>query len=122
MTSMGATAEPSAEQPVTRTIVSDFRLPAAKATDRVQVREIKIRPSQPAGLHVHNGPVLGSIVAGSVIYQIDGEPATVLGPGDVFYEPEGARIARFDAQDDGVTFLAYFLLSPGQEPELTMLT
>jgi len=122
MTSMGATAEPSAEQPVTRTIVSDFRLPAAKATDRVQVREIKIRPSQPAGLHVHNGPVFGSIVAGSVIYQIDGEPATVLGPGDVFYEPEGARIARFDAQDDGVTFLAYFLLSPGQEPELTMLT
>ena len=122
MTSMGATAEPSADQPVTRTIVSDFRLPAAKATDRVQVREIKIRPSQPAGLHVHNGPVFGSIVAGSVVYQIDGEPATVLGPGDVFYEPEGARIARFDAQDDGVTFLAYFLLSPGQEPELTMLT
>jgi quercetin dioxygenase-like cupin family protein len=122
MTSMGATAEPSADQPVTRTIVSDFRLPAAKATDRVQVREIKIRPSQPAGLHVHNGPVFGSIVAGSVVYQIDGEPATVLRPGDVFYEPEGARIARFDAQDDGVTFLAYFLLSPGQEPELTMLT
>ena len=45
----------------------------------------------------------------------------MLRPGDVFYEPEGARIARFDAQDDGVTFLAYFLLSPGQEPELTML-
>ena len=121
MTGMGATAEPSAGPPVTRTIVSDFRLPAAKATDRVQVREIKILPSQPAGLHVHNGPVFGSIVAGSVVYQIDGEPATVLGPGDVFYEPEGARIARFDAQDDGVTFLAYFLLSPGQEPELTML-
>jgi hypothetical protein len=39
----------------------------------------------------------------------------------VFYEPEGERIARFDAQDDGVTFLAYFLLSPGQEPELTPL-
>jgi hypothetical protein len=37
-----------------------------------------------------------------------------------FYEPEGERIARFDAQDDGVTCLAYFLLSPGQEPELIM--
>ena len=58
---------------------------------------------------------------GSVVYQIDGQPAQVLHPGDVFYEPEGARIARFDAQDDGVTFLAYFLLSPDQEPELTML-
>jgi quercetin dioxygenase-like cupin family protein len=116
---MGRTTESSAEQPITRTIVSDVRLPAVKATDRVQVREIRILPSQPAGLHVHNGPVFGSIVAGSVVYQIDGQPASVLRPGDVFYEPEGERIARFDAQDDGVTFLAYFLLSPGQEPELT---
>jgi len=118
---MGRTAEPSAEQPIIRTIVSDVRLPAVKATNRVQVREIKILPSQPAGLHKHNGPVFGNIVAGSVVYQIDGQPAAVLRPGDVFYEPEGERIARFDAQDDGVTFLAYFLLSPGQEPELTPL-
>jgi hypothetical protein len=44
---------------------------------------------------------------------------TVLRPGDVFYEPAGARITRFDAQDAGVTFLAYFLLGPGQEPELS---
>jgi quercetin dioxygenase-like cupin family protein len=118
---MGRTTEPSAEEPITRTVVSDVRLPAVKATDRVQIREIRIAPSQPAGLHVHNGPVFGSIVAGSVVYQIDGQPAVVLRPGDVFYEPEGARIARFDAQEDGVTFLAYFLLSPGQEPELTQL-
>ena len=118
---MGRAAEPSAEQPVTRTVVSDVRLPTVKATDRVQIREIRIAPSQPAGLHVHNGPVFGSIVAGSVVYQIDGQQASVLGPGDVFYEPAGERIARFDAQDDGVTFLAYFLLSPGQEPELTLL-
>ena len=122
MQSMGPSTEPSAEQPVTRTIVSDVRLPTVKATDRVQVREIRILASQPAGLHVHNGPVFGSIVAGSVVYQVDGQPASVLRPGDVFYEPEGERIARFDAEEDGVTFLAYFLLSPGQEPELTMLS
>ena len=70
---------------------------------------------------MHNGPVFGSIVAGPVVYQIDGQPESVLRPGDVFYEPEGERIAWFDAQDDGATFLAYFLLSPGQEPELTLL-
>jgi quercetin dioxygenase-like cupin family protein len=121
MTGMRPNAEPSPEQPITRTVVSDVRLPSVKATDRVQVREIKIAPSQPAGLHVHNGPVFGNIVAGSVVYQVEGEPAQVLQPGDVFYEPEGARVARFDAREDGVTFLAYFLLAPGQEPELTML-
>jgi quercetin dioxygenase-like cupin family protein len=122
MTGMGQHAGPSPEQPITRTVVSDVRLPSVKATDRVQVREIKIAPSQPAGLHVHNGPVFGNIVAGSVVYQVDGQPAAVLRPGDVFYEPEGARIARFDAQEGGVTFLAYFLLAPGQEPELTQLS
>jgi hypothetical protein len=35
----------------------------------------------------------------------------VLKPGDVFYEPQGVRIARFDAQEDGVTFFGYFLLA-----------
>ena len=68
---------------------------------------------------VHNGPVVGSIVAGSAVYQIEGQPETVLAAGDVFFEPEGERIARFDAREDGVTFLAYFLLSPGQEAQLT---
>src|SRR5437762_13135932 len=92
---MGRTTEPSAEQPIIRTIVSDVRLPAAKATDRVQVREIRILPSRPAGLHMHYGPVFGNIVAGSVVYQLDGQPASVLRPGDVFYEPEGERIACY---------------------------
>jgi len=107
------------EQPITRDIVLDVSLARAKDTHRVQARRIRIPPGQAAGLHIHNGPVVGNIVNGSAVYQIDGEPETVLRPGDAFYEPEGARIARFDAQDAGVTFLAYFLLGPGQEPELS---
>jgi hypothetical protein len=39
----------------------------------------------------------------------------------VFFEPEGERIARFDATGEGVTFLGYFLLSPGQDASITML-
>ena len=101
--------------PVTRTIVMDQALPAARGTHRVEIRRITIAPGHAAGLHVHNGPVFGSIETGSAVYQIEGEPAAVLGPGDVFYEPEEVRIARFDAQDDGVTFLGYFLLDAGQE-------
>ncbi|MBV9856945.1 MAG: hypothetical protein JOY82_20910 [Streptosporangiaceae bacterium] len=111
--------EPAADQPITRTVLLDARLGPVKDISRVQVREIRILPGHPAGLHVHNGPVVGSIAEGSVTYQIEGEPASVLRPGDVFFEPEGARIARFDAGENGVTFLAYFLLSPGQEPEIT---
>ena len=90
----------------------------SRRLDRVEIREIRILPGHAAGLHVHNGPVVGGILAGSAVYQIEGQPAILLRAGDVFFEPEGERIARFDAQDDGVTFLAYFLLSPGQEPQL----
>lgn len=116
----GAQAEPAAEPapPLSRVIVMDQKLPEPLATQRVEIRRITISPGYAAGLHIHNGPVFGSIETGSVVYQIDGEPETVLGPGDVFYEPEGVRIARFDAQGDGVTFLGYFLLADGMNPEL----
>jgi len=83
------------------------------------VRQIRIVPGHAAGLHVHNGPVVGSIVEGSVTFQVEGEPESTLGPGEVFFEPDGARIARFDAGEDGVAFLAYFLLGAEQDPEIT---
>lgn len=70
---------------------------------------------------MHNGPVVGSILHGSAVYQVEGQPSSVLQAGNVFFEPEGERIERFDAEDDGVTFLAYFLLSPGQEPQIARL-
>jgi quercetin dioxygenase-like cupin family protein len=104
--------------PITRTVVLDQSLPVPSTTHRVEVRRISIAAGQPAGLHVHNCPVFGSIETGSAIYQIDGQPESALTPGDTFYEPEGTRIARFDARDDGVTFLAYFLLDAGQTAEL----
>ena len=101
-----------------RETVLDVRLPKTTRLDRIEVRRIPILRGHAAGLHVHNGPVLGSIVEGSVVYQVEGEQRSVFGPGEVFHEPEGARIARFDAGDEGVTFLAYFLLSASQEPAI----
>jgi quercetin dioxygenase-like cupin family protein len=118
MTDPADPADSAAGESITRTVRLYVRLPQVKPTERVEIREIRIPPGQAAGLHVHNGPVIGSILAGSAVYQIEGEPASVLRPGEVFYEPEGARIARFDAEGDGVTFLAYFLLAPGQDAEM----
>ncbi|MBU3066282.1 cupin domain-containing protein [Nocardia sp. NEAU-G5] len=112
----GELAEPT--PPMSRVIVMDQKLPESLATQRVEIRRIAIAPGHPAGLHIHNGPVFGNIETGSAIYQIEGEPESVLTPGDVFYEPEGVRIARFDAQEDGVTFLGYFLLADGVDAGL----
>jgi quercetin dioxygenase-like cupin family protein len=104
--------------PVSREVVLDLQLPRVLPIERVEIRRIRMVAGHLAGLHVHNGPVVGSIVAGSVSYQVEGEPTTQLFAGDVFYEPQGARIARFDAGPDGVEFLAYFPLSIGQQPEV----
>jgi quercetin dioxygenase-like cupin family protein len=112
---------PSAEQPVVRETVLDVRLPKTVAVERIEGRRIQILPGAAVGLHVHNGPVVGTVIEGSVVYQIEGRPESVLHAGDVFYEPEGARIARFDATDDGVTFIGFFPLAADQEAELTFL-
>jgi quercetin dioxygenase-like cupin family protein len=116
---MPRAADPTPEQPITRTVLLDAKLAAPMNTGRVEIRELRILPGHPAGLHVHNGPVVGSILAGAAVYQIEGQPATVLEPGDVFYEPAGVRIARFDAGSDGVTFLGYFLLGQDQQADIT---
>ena len=104
--------------PISREVLLDVAVQPAKDTHHIEVRRIRIVPGHAAGLHVHNGPVVGSIVEGSVVFQLDGSPLSVLEPGDVFFEPDGARIARFDAGEDGVTFLAYFLLGAGEEPQI----
>src|SRR5262245_20715871 len=96
---------------ISRVVLADVALLQAKSVERIETRRIEIPAGVAVGLHVHNCPVVGTIMAGSVAYQIDGEPEAVLNPGDVFYEPEGVRIERFDALDDDVTFVAHFLLS-----------
>ncbi|MGW4525393.1 cupin domain-containing protein [Amycolatopsis sp. NPDC004378] len=117
----GAEPAPVPTPPVTRTLVMAQQLPAPRLVDHVEIRRITIAPDQGSGLHVHNGPVFGSIETGSAVFQIEGEPEAVLTPGDVFYEPEAARIARFDAQEEGVTFLAHFPAGPGETPRLDPL-
>ena len=52
------------ELPITRDVLLDVSLAHATDTHRVQVRRIRIKPGQAAGLHVHNCPVVGSIVDG----------------------------------------------------------
>jgi quercetin dioxygenase-like cupin family protein len=113
--------QPTPDEPVTREVVLDAHFAAPKDTARVEVRRIRMLPGHPGGLHVHNTPVVGSIESGSVIYQIEGEQQRVLRAGDVFFEPQDVRIARFDALEDGVTFLGYFLVAEGEKAELRVL-
>ena len=100
---------------VDRRVLADRILPATLPVAHVEVRRITMGPSVAAGPHTHNGPVFGSIEQGSVVFRVGDGPETVLRPGDVFHEPADEVISRFDATEEGVVFLAYFLLGPGQE-------
>jgi quercetin dioxygenase-like cupin family protein len=105
-------------EPVTRVTLLDQALPET-TTAAVEVRRITLQPNVAGGPHHHNGHVFGSIEAGSVVFQVDGGPEQILRAGDVFYEPAHVLIDRFDATDEGVTFLGYFLSGPDESPTLT---
>ncbi|GAA4145817.1 hypothetical protein [Leifsonia shinshuensis] len=120
---MSAEEAGSAEElpPVEREIVQDVTLANPRPVGRIQTRRITMQPGVVGGLHLHNGPVVGSIERGSAIYQVEGGPERILEVGDAFFEEEGARIARFDAGPEGVVFLAHFPVGTDEEPTLTML-
>ena len=93
-----------------------------RTIDRIDVRQIDLAPGQATGLHLHRGPVAGYVLRGRIHFQLEGQPETLLGPGDAFLEPAGARVARFDAaaQGDGARFIAFYLLT-GENELITLL-
>jgi quercetin dioxygenase-like cupin family protein len=88
----------------------------------IDVREIRLAPGQQAGRHLHPCAVVGYIVEGTAIYQIEGESAQVLPTGSAFYEPAERVIANFGnaSETDSMQFVAFYLLDGNQEL-ITML-
>jgi quercetin dioxygenase-like cupin family protein len=84
--------------------------------DRIEIYRITLQPRQQGGRHTHSGGVVGYVVDGDILFEIDGQPATRLHNGSVFYEPPGVVIARFDNVSDTATatFLAFYPLTGDQ--------
>lgn len=85
--------------------------------ERVEAYRVELPPGQPAGPHFHPGPVTGYVERGLIAFERDGQPVRELRPGDVFFEPAGETIHRFDNLSDGepATFIAFYLLN-GDQP------
>jgi quercetin dioxygenase-like cupin family protein len=88
-----------------------------RAPDRVEAYRVELPPGQPSGRHLHPGPVAGYVESGLIAYEQEGEPVRRLGSGDVFFEPAGVTILRFDNVSDSrpAIFVAFYLLS-GEQP------
>jgi quercetin dioxygenase-like cupin family protein len=82
----------------------------------VEVREINFEPGQETGRHVHPCPVLGYIVEGSAVVQVEGQAEQRLAAGDAFYEPAEA-VMRFDnaSSNHPLKFICYYLLDGKQD-------
>jgi quercetin dioxygenase-like cupin family protein len=95
----------------------------ARPTDRVEIVEVSLPPGQESGLHRHPCPVVGYVARGTISFHIDGQPARNLNQGDAFFEPAGTRILRFDnaSTSEPATFIAFYLLGPGEHELIEML-
>ncbi len=111
----------NAASPVVRTQLLTALLDSPKTVERIEIRRVDIAPNIASGPHLHPCPVVGMILEGSVLFQVEGEPARVLQSGDAFYEPANTRIPHFDALEQGASFAAHYLLGFGETETIQML-
>ena len=81
-----------------------------------EVREINFETGKETGHHLHPCPVLGYIVEGTAVVQVESQPEQRLAAGEAFYEPAGA-VMRFDnaSSTRPLKFICYYLLDGSQD-------
>ena len=75
-----------------------------------------------ADYHLHSCPVMGYVVSGTLLFQIEGQSSYLIKAGEAFYEPKNQPILHFDNASDStpLIFVAYYLLE-GDEDLITLL-
>jgi quercetin dioxygenase-like cupin family protein len=67
--------------------------------------------------HRHSGPCFGYVLSGEMVFELEGEPARVVGDGEAFWEPGGDVIhyqAANNLADQWSRFVVVMLCVPGQ--------
>ena len=105
------------DTPIVREPLLATDLDGTPAIERVRGARIALAPGQATGRHHHPCPVVGYVAAGTIHFQIEGQPERILKSGDAFHEPADARIARFDNASDTerAVFVAFYLQPPGED-------
>jgi quercetin dioxygenase-like cupin family protein len=94
-----------------------------KTVDRVEIKQITLLAHQETGLHLHPCPTVGHVTEGTILFQVEGQPARVLKAGEAFYEPANVRMLHFDnAGEEPAAFIIYYLLGPGEHELITILS
>ena len=88
-----------------------------KLITSVDVREVTFAPRQETVRHRHPYPVIGFVVEGTALLEVDGEEPQTLPAGSSFYEPAGIVIRRFANLSSAfpMKFIAHYLLDGAQD-------
>ncbi|MBL4647255.1 MAG: hypothetical protein COA52_08050 [Hyphomicrobiales bacterium] len=88
----------------------------ARQVVQVEVGDFHFTPGQVAPIHTHSAPAVGYVAKGAILYQVEGEKPQLLRAGDVFFEPVGPRILRFDnaSATEEAIFLDFNLEQEGE--------
>lgn len=107
---------------VTRTDLLTTQLESKQGLSKVEIKKIVIPPNGKATYHLHPCPVVGHVVSGTVLFQIEGEEQQFIHAGEAFYEPKNQPIQHFDnaSSSEPLIFIAYYLLENNEEL-ITML-
>ncbi len=83
----------------------------------VKIVEIEFPAGQKAPYHKHPCPIIGQIISGTCLIQIEGENPQILRPGEAFYEPAERPIIHFDnySEKEPMKFVAYYLTNGEKE-------
>lgn len=84
-----------------------------RSISSVRTVEIVFEAGQKGPYHKHPCPVVGYIISGCCLLQVEGKPARILRAGDAFFEPADTPITHFDnySENQPLTFLATYLLN-----------
>lgn len=90
---------------------------AGQTVSRIEVKEVTIPAGGKAAYHSHPCPVVGHIVSGTVLFQIEGQEQQLIKAGSAFYEPKDQPILHFDNASDTepLIFITYYLLEDKEE-------
>lgn len=109
--------------PIIRKPLLTAALSATRPLTEVHAAEVTLGPGRATGRHFHSMPVVGYVTAGTIHFQIEGQPSRTLVPGHSFLEPPGVTMAHFDnvSPTEPATFIAFYLKGPSDDALIEML-
>ena len=108
---------------VPRTDLLTVHLHDKQSLSKVEIKKIVIPQKEKADYHLHSCPVVGYVVSGTLLFQIEGQSLYLIKAEETFYEPKNQPILHFDNGSDSppLIFVAYYLLE-GDEDLITLVS